>query len=110
MSNGIEHARETRARIGLLKPAVGFLRPYWRRVIAASAALVFTAGVSLSLGQGMRILVDEGFVSGSQQQLNHAVLVFMGIVLLLSLAILATRALRASNEQLNDAAAAVSPR
>ncbi len=34
----------------------------------------------------------------------------MGIVLLLSLAILATRALRASNEQLNDAAAAVSPR
>ena len=84
MSNGIEHARETRARIGLLKPAVGFLRPYWRRVIAASAALVFTAGVSLSLGQGMRILVDEGFVSGSQQQLNHAVLVFMGIVLLLA--------------------------
>ncbi len=62
-----------------------FLRPYWPRVLGASAALVFTASVTLSLGQGLRMLVDQGFVSGSAEQLNRAVLVFMLIVLLLAI-------------------------
>ena len=85
MSNAADNPRETRARIGLLAPALGFLRPYWPRVLGASLALVFTASVTLSLGQGLRMLVDQGFVSGSAEQLNRAVLVFMLIVLLLAI-------------------------
>jgi ATP-binding cassette subfamily B protein len=46
---------------------------------------VFTASVTLGLGQGLRMLVDQGFVSGSAEQLNRAVLVFMLIVLLLAI-------------------------
>ena len=80
-----ESPRETRARIALLAPSLRFLRPYWPRVLGASAALVFTASVTLSLGQGLRMLVDQGFVSGSAEQLNRAVLVFMLIVLLLAI-------------------------
>ncbi|MBP6382889.1 MAG: ATP-binding cassette domain-containing protein [Pseudomonadales bacterium] len=80
-----DNPRETRARIALLAPSLRFLRPYWPRVLGASAALVFTASVTLSLGQGLRMLVDQGFVSGSAEQLNRAVLVFMLIVLLLAI-------------------------
>ena len=85
MKPSADNPRETRARIALLAPSLRFLRPYWPRVLGASAALVFTASVTLSLGQGLRMLVDQGFVSGSAEQLNRAVLVFMLIVLLLAI-------------------------
>ena len=85
MKRSAESPREARARVALLAPAWGFLRPYWPRVLGASLALVFTASVTLSLGQGLRMLVDQGFVSGSAEQLNRAVLVFMLIVLLLAI-------------------------
>ncbi|MFM7274839.1 MAG: ABC transporter transmembrane domain-containing protein, partial [Gammaproteobacteria bacterium] len=70
--------------VALLRPLLVFLRPYGRRVLGASLALVFTAGVSLGLGQGLRILVDRGFATGSLEQLNIAVAIFMGLVLLLA--------------------------
>jgi ATP-binding cassette subfamily B protein len=85
MNISADNPREARARVALLAPAWGFLRPYWPRVLGASLALVFTASVTLSLGQGLRMLVDQGFVSGSAEQLNRAVLVFMLIVLLLAI-------------------------
>ena len=85
MKISADNPRVARARIALLAPAWEFLRPYWPRVLGASAALVFTASVTLSLGQGLRMLVDQGFVSGSAEQLNRAVLVFMLIVLLLAI-------------------------
>jgi len=85
MKRTVDSPRETRARIALLAPAWRFLRPYWPRVLGASVALVFTASVTLGLGQGLRILVDQGFVSGSADQLNRAVLVFLLIVLLLAI-------------------------
>ena len=85
MNISADNPREARARVALLAPAWGFLRPYWPRVLGASLALVFTASVTLSLGQGLRMLEDQGFVSGSAEQLNRAVLVFMLIVLLLAI-------------------------
>jgi ATP-binding cassette subfamily B protein len=64
--------------------ALRFLRPYWRQVLGATVALVFTAAISLGLGQGLRILVDRGFVSGSVAELNAAVGLFMLLVVLLA--------------------------
>jgi ATP-binding cassette subfamily B protein len=64
--------------------ALAFLRPYWPQVAGATLALVFTAGVTLGLGQGLRYLVDEGFATGSQQGLNTAVGLFLVLVLLLA--------------------------
>ena len=52
MSTVSDPSRETRAKLGLLRPALRYLRPYWSRVLVASVALVFTAAASLSLGQG----------------------------------------------------------
>jgi len=71
-------------RVAMLRPAIALLAPYRARVVGASVALVFTACISLGLGQGLRLLVDEGFATGSHEQLNMAVAVFMGLVLLLA--------------------------
>ncbi|WP_372778466.1 ABC transporter transmembrane domain-containing protein [Litorivivens sp.] len=76
--------RDPSKNIGVLKAMLRFLRPYRAQVIGASIALVFTAGITLSIGQGIRLLVDQGFASGTPAMLNHALLVFMGLVFLLA--------------------------
>jgi len=62
-----------------------FLLRYKGTLIAAGIALIFTAGVTLAMGQGVRILIDEGFVAGSRQQLNNAALLIIGIAILMSI-------------------------
>ncbi len=62
-----------------------WLRPYSKQVIAASIALIFTAAVTLSMGQGLRMLVDNGFGNGTSESLNHVLLIFMGMVFLLAI-------------------------
>ena len=44
-----------------LRQLLGFLWPHKGRMIAAGTALVFTAGAQLTLGYGVKILIDEGF-------------------------------------------------
>ena len=58
-----------------------FIRPYHRAVAGALVALVFTAGVTLSLGQGLRILVDQGLATQSPQMLAQALGLFFVLVL-----------------------------
>ncbi|MFZ9068755.1 MAG: ABC transporter transmembrane domain-containing protein [bacterium] len=66
-------------------PAFRFLRPYKWRILFAGIALVTTAGVSLSLGQGVRLLIDQGFVAGSSEALTQTLLLFLVLVTLLAL-------------------------
>ena len=66
-------------------PAFRFLRPYKWRILFAGIALVTTAGVSLSLGQGVRLLIDQGFVAGSPDALTQTLLLFLVLVTLLAL-------------------------
>ena len=65
-------------------PALRFLRPYKWRILIAGITLVTTAGVSLSLGQGVRLLIDQGFVAGSPEALTHTLLLFLALVTLLA--------------------------
>ena len=51
----------------------------------AGLALVFTSAVTLSLGQGVRLLIDEGLVQGSKEQLTLTLMFFTGLVFLMSL-------------------------
>lgn len=67
-----------------LRLAVNFVAPYRKAVAGAFAALVFTAGITLSLGQGIRLLVDQGFVTGSAELLNRSVLIFFGLIVCLA--------------------------
>ncbi|WP_066960968.1 ABC transporter transmembrane domain-containing protein [Microbulbifer sp. Q7] len=54
-----------------------FMRPYKMVLLGAAVALVFTAGITLSIGQGVRLLVDEGLTGDSSQSLSRAVLVLL---------------------------------
>lgn len=64
-----------------LRLARGFLAPYRWRVAGALLALLATAAITLSLGQGIRLLVDQGFVTQSQALLNRSIGLFFLLVL-----------------------------
>jgi ATP-binding cassette subfamily B protein len=65
--------------------AARFVAPYRWRVIGALLALMFTAAITLSMGQGIKLLVDQGLATQSQQALNHSILLFFVLVLALAL-------------------------
>ena len=67
-----------------LRLTLEFLRPYCWQTVGALVALVITAAIALSMGQGVRLLVDQGFVTGSPERLNHAIEVFLLLVLALA--------------------------
>ena len=62
-----------------------FLLNYKGTLIAASCALIFTAAVTLAMGQGVKILIDDGFVAGSLEQLNKAALFIVGVAVLMAI-------------------------
>lgn len=81
----VENSSErARGELGGLRPALRFLTPYKKQIAGAGIALVFTALVTLSIGQGLRLLIDQGFATGSAEQLNMAILVFFSMVGLLA--------------------------
>lgn len=57
-----------------------FIRPYRLRLIIAIIALIFTAALTLSLGQGIKLMIDEGFSSQSTLGLTNA-LTLVGFII-----------------------------
>ncbi len=82
MDDGLNRAASR--DIGKLRPALGFLRPYLRQVLLASVALVITAGVTLSIGQGMRLVIDRGLGEGSADVLIYTVGLFAVLMVALT--------------------------
>ena len=68
----------------VLMKLLRFLTVYKKTLFAAAAALIFTAGITLSIGQGVRLLIDEGFVAGSPERLNQAAMFIIGLALLMA--------------------------
>ena len=75
---------ESKNRAVLLQ-LLSFLAAYKKVLIAAAIALVFTASVTLAIGQGVRLLIDQGFVAGSPEKLNQAALFIIGLALLMAI-------------------------
>jgi len=63
-----------------------FVAPYRLKVAAALLALTVAAACVLALGQGLRLVVDNGFGSGDPQLLNAALAAMIGVAALLSVA------------------------
>ena len=61
-----------------------FVTPYRSRVAGALLALVLTALVTLAIGQGVRMIIDQGFVQQSMEQLNRAVAFTIGLAILMA--------------------------
>jgi ATP-binding cassette subfamily B protein len=71
------------ASLALLLP---YLRAHAGRVAVAAAALLLAAGMVLALGQGLRLLIDEGFGTGSEARLDRTALLVFGLIAALSAA------------------------
>lgn len=68
----------------LLMRLLPFIAPYKKMVLGAALALIMTAGVSLALGQGIRVLIDQGFNSADPSQLSQAMMILAVITFLLA--------------------------
>lgn len=62
-----------------------FLAPYRLRIVIALIALVFTAAVMLSMGQGVRVLIDQGLATTSIEHLTMTIVGFFGLTLALAI-------------------------
>lgn len=71
--------------LGILLELIKFIRPYQWKVIAALVALVFTASLTLSVGQGVRLLIDEGFAQQSTQELSNAIQLILALTVMISI-------------------------
>ena len=63
---------------------VRFIAPYRAQWVGAILALLFTAAITLSIGQGVRLVIDEGFVAGSVGQLQQAIMLLLLMAVLMA--------------------------
>ncbi len=75
---------DKKARWQLVKALSGFVLPYRRQIIYSLMALLFTAVITLSIGQGIRLLIDHGFATQSRMLLSQYVVIFLCLVLALA--------------------------
>ena len=81
------HSSDSKSSAGAyqsLLPILRFIKPYKVKVALALFFLVFTAGISLSVGQGVKVVIDSGFISGSVEQLTSTILLLIGMISLLA--------------------------
>lgn len=76
--------RPTSKTLRPLRRAAGFLDPYRGRVALAALALTVTAGTVLGLGQGIRLLIDNGFAGGDPAALDKALIVLLALSLVMA--------------------------
>jgi len=62
-----------------------FVKPYRTRLLVALLALVITAALTLSMGQGIRLMVDEGFAAQSRDGLASSLSLFGAIIFFMSI-------------------------
>ncbi|BAI72960.1 ATP-binding cassette subfamily B [Azospirillum sp. B510] len=73
-----------RRDLGPLRRLVPFLLPYKWRILGAMVALTVAAGTVLGMGQGMRVLIDQGFAGGDTSLLDRALLVLLAVIALMA--------------------------
>ena len=84
-SDGKPTSRQSLNVVRQLVPLYRFLRPYWRRILGASIALVISSATVLVLGQGLRYLVDAGLKASNTHFLDQAVGILLATVVVLAL-------------------------
>ncbi|WP_339935648.1 ABC transporter transmembrane domain-containing protein [Vreelandella glaciei] len=65
---------------------LGLLRPYRVRLVLAGLALLLASGSVLLLGNGLRLVIDRGFLASDQQALAQTLGLMLAVVTVLALA------------------------
>ena len=73
-----------RSEIGRIRNLFRFLHPYRGVIVAAVIALCISAAAVLALGQGLRVLIDDGLSSEEVGRLHGALIYMAGMVALLA--------------------------
>jgi ATP-binding cassette subfamily B protein len=63
-----------------------FLRPYRRQVVFAGIALLFAAAAVLTIGQGLKFVIDRGFSANSGAELDSTLAFMLGVVVVMAMA------------------------
>jgi len=71
-------------KLSTLTQLLKFMLPYRRYWVGAVIALLFTAAITLAIGQGVRLVIDNGFVAGSVSQLNQAIMILIAMAVLMA--------------------------
>ena len=61
-----------------------FVRPYRRQLVYALFALVIAAGAVLTVGQGLKGVIDHGFGAGSAAELDRMLGLMLGVVVVMA--------------------------
>ncbi len=77
--------KNTQTRWQAVKQAARFIAPYRRQVVYSLLALLFTATITLSIGQGIRLMIDQGFATQSKELLSQYVMIFLLLVIALAI-------------------------
>src|SRR5215510_14221130 len=63
-----------------------FIRPYRRQVVYAAVALLVAAAAVLTLGQGLRFVVDRGFTAGNAAELDRMLAAMLAVIIVVAFA------------------------
>jgi ATP-binding cassette subfamily B protein len=77
-------SNNTHFRWKAIRQAARFITPYRHQVIYSLLALLFTAMITLSIGQGIRLMIDQGFATQSKELLSQYVGMFLLLVIALA--------------------------
>jgi len=87
-SQTAEEGSEKKAlKLSSLTQLLQFLKPYPMQVTIAIVSLLFTAGITLGIGQGVKLVIDKGFATGSIEQLSVSIKILGGLSLLMSIGV-----------------------
>ena len=78
------HTEDRRKNLSIFKELNRFIKPHKYKVFAALLALVFTAALTLAVGHGVRLLIDNGFSQQSQSDLTSAISFILAITMLIA--------------------------
>jgi len=82
MSTATERPAAT--KLSSIAQLLRLVAPYRWRWVCAIIALLFTAGITLTIGQGVRMVIDDGFVAGSVSQLQQGIYLLLGLSVLMA--------------------------
>ena len=82
MSTNAERPAAT--KLSSIAQLLRLVAPYRWRWVCAVIALLFTAGITLTIGQGVRMVIDDGFVAGSVSQLQQGIYLLLGLSVLMA--------------------------
>ena len=76
--------RPASTKLSSINQLLRLVAPYRWRWVCAIIALLFTAGITLTIGQGVRMVIDDGFVAGSVSQLQQGIYLLLGLSVLMA--------------------------